>query len=235
MSWLEQCGLRAAINRLEPGNASNIKGHFEDIDIMTFHRQVIRRRRQSSQGWIYPVRTPIRLTKTERQDLESILQQRPTDHRPWGWKDPRTCLFLPTWRERFPHMVLVGVWRPCQQVVRSLTARFDQTGAESSKISRLAATRLWVSHNQLMLKALDQETQPLLFTHNQFAKHDRAIFEQINSRMDGALKFVPFSKVFDKSLIHQEKPVSPSNQILNRLTGVRQVTRALDAATCRLL
>ena len=41
----------------------------------------------------------------------------------WGWKDPRTCLFLDFWREHLPEARFLFVYRPPLEVLMSLVRR----------------------------------------------------------------------------------------------------------------
>jgi len=44
-------------------------------------------------------------------------------HPAWGFKDPRSGLFLPQWNRVFPDMSLLYIYRPCIESVHSLKRR----------------------------------------------------------------------------------------------------------------
>lgn len=70
--------------------------------------------------------------------------ERGAGDRPWGFKDPRTLLTLPFWREPLPGARLLGTFRHPAQVVRSLRARDPSTDID-------AAFSLWHEYNRRLL------------------------------------------------------------------------------------
>lgn len=78
-----------------------------------------------------------------------------SDGAPWGFKDPRTLLTLPFWRERLPHARFVGTFRNPAQVARSLTARDPSMPIQ-------AAFDLWRAYNARLLALYAQAPFPLL-------------------------------------------------------------------------
>jgi len=58
-------------------------------------------------------------------------------HELWGWKDPRTCMTLPFWKEIVPEMTIVLCVRHPVEVAQSLAAR------EIGYASREKALALW--------------------------------------------------------------------------------------------
>ena len=64
--------------------------------------------------------TPLNFDPTEKETKEAeALVTRIRRAGLWGWKDPRTCLFLPFWLDRLPDALIVGVFRHPLEVYES--------------------------------------------------------------------------------------------------------------------
>lgn len=100
-SWLARCGLYVG-DDLGPANQSNPKGHFEDQDFVLFQANAVCRIFPDSMGWKVTDARFVRFNESEEQQAREFIAQRSGDHEFWGWKDPRSVLFLEHWREIAP-------------------------------------------------------------------------------------------------------------------------------------
>lgn len=66
---------------------------------------------------------------------------------PWLIKDPRFCLTLPWWLERFPNAKVIWVLRDEQAVVSSLLRRQEKSDEAQSELDALKALELHYSYN----------------------------------------------------------------------------------------
>lgn len=109
---------------LMPATADNQEGYWEDQRLVKVAEDILRLFGGSwdappvfEEGWTADPRLdPIKAAA--RQALEVNEQ-----HRPWAWKDPRTCLLLEFWRELIPDLRLVVCARHPASVIRSLVTR----------------------------------------------------------------------------------------------------------------
>ena len=69
----------------------------------------------------------------------------------WGWKDPRTVLFLPTWLELIPEATVVVDLQASMEVMDSLFRRANLGDKMFERDPALAA-RLYVGYNAALLK-----------------------------------------------------------------------------------
>jgi hypothetical protein len=120
----------------------NRKGNRENQRVMDLNDAVLA---ASGGAWDRP---PARLrwdreTAAARDALVDALQAA-AGEQPWGFKDPRSLLTLPFWRERIEGARLVGTFRHPAQVARSLTAR-------DPSMPVMAALDLWLAYNRRLL------------------------------------------------------------------------------------
>jgi len=133
-------------DRLNPADAGNRYGHFEDLDFLRFHEDVLRARAIDAlappAAWV-PDPSPAELARAER-----LCEARGT--RPlWGFKDPRTSLFLSFWRERLPGARFVLLYRHPVEVVLSLLRRGSDPEVLRSPRTGFAA---WRAYNRRLLE-----------------------------------------------------------------------------------
>ena len=76
--------------------------------------------------------------------FDAMVARRRGHGRPWGWKDPRTTLFLEAWRERLPEAVFLLLFRRPWEVVDSLLRRGDKAFAINPRL----AADVWLAYNR---------------------------------------------------------------------------------------
>jgi hypothetical protein len=129
-------------SRLVGPHASNPGGHFEDRSFYEFHERVLGANGRIPAG--YEIHdAPLRLTDAHLSEAQNLVAERRKSDGPWGWKDPRTVLFLDFWREQLPDARFLFVIRSPWQVANSL-ARRDK---ERFRHDPCAALRLWYHYN----------------------------------------------------------------------------------------
>lgn len=105
-------------NSLVGANKGNRYGHFEDAGILEFHRNILIREFGSHMwGSGQP-----RITNEDRAQAVDLISQRQHKQH-WGWKEPRTCLFLDFWKSLLPGARFLFIVRNPISVVDSLVRR----------------------------------------------------------------------------------------------------------------
>jgi hypothetical protein len=128
---------------------SNPAGYYEDLDIVRLHATHLRRGQRFSHGWRCAPRQFLRFNPAERHQAQELAALRSVTHAHWGWKDPRTTLFLTEWKEIIPDLKVILPWRPCAAVAASLVARGIQQRRLHLLIDPVSAIRMWQAHNRL--------------------------------------------------------------------------------------
>lgn len=118
--FLHQCGIQMG-DAFVAADDANPRGYSEDEAFVRFHTQVIQRVANSS--WFAP--EPIVPNEEEKEAGRELLRARGKAV-PWGWKDPRSCLFLEFWRELCPEAKFLFVFRSPFAVVDSLHRRENE-------------------------------------------------------------------------------------------------------------
>ncbi len=129
-------------------DAGNPRGHFEDRDFVRLHEEMLV---AAGETWLtgraHPV-TDIPPALVER--ARSLVAAR-SRLDVWGWKDPRTLLFLELWDEILPEPGYLFVYRHPVDVALSLARR----GVELRSNPWLAL-RAWITHDRELLRFVER-------------------------------------------------------------------------------
>lgn len=136
-------------------NFDNPRGFYESMEIVELHRSILRSRGYRWFNWMFAPPSARSLRPAEIAAATSIVKRRSHESSFWGWKDPRTLLFLrPLWMQVLvepPHLLAV-VRRPCC-VTSSLLHRGDDIGVSDPGEHRQRLIDLWTYHTNLLLDA----------------------------------------------------------------------------------
>lgn len=160
-------------------NASNPMGHFEDVGFFSFHRRALVAQGLGSEGYTATARgdVPAALEK----EAHDLLAARTRPGTAWGWKDPRTTLFLDFWQERLPDARHVFVFRRPWEVADSLFRRGDDTFT----LNPAFALDVWTHYNRLILDFVSRHpARCLVFEISQVIADPDAVVAAVRSRLD---------------------------------------------------
>jgi hypothetical protein len=151
-SVLQHAGVNVGERLLGPA-VGNRHGHFEDVDFYKFQDRLLARFGQS-----LVVQSPDALGEISPEEIKqarALIQQRKM-HTLWGWKDPRTSLFLEFWHSLLPEAGYVFVYRHPVDVVLSLLRRASDLEAVADP---LAGLRAWQVYNEALLRFYEQHSR----------------------------------------------------------------------------
>lgn len=142
-SLLQNAGLDIG-DRLMEAAFSNVKGHFENLDFVEFHQNVLDSQGLNQAGWV--LENDIDVAQEYIEQAKELIEKNQSKTF-WGWKDPRTTLFLDFWAELVPKSRFLFVYRSPTEVVDSLYRRGDVEFCENPTL----AIELWMHYNQKIL------------------------------------------------------------------------------------
>jgi hypothetical protein len=153
-------------------NVANPRGYFEDLDFYKFHEQLLHRR---SQSYLYVhADFSFEPTTADVERAQRLIAGR-SDRRLWGWKDPRTALFLPFWHQLLPQARFLFVYRHPFEVLMSLLRR----GEFNNHPCLEAGLHAWQLYNNNIKSFYDQHADMCLLVHIDRAIGDVAQFAQL--------------------------------------------------------
>jgi hypothetical protein len=227
-SWLEICGLKIHDGSVWGSGPGNLKGHFEDKDFVDLHDSAIKSKDSASRGWIlFPKKTIFFKSDEHFSRALELVEIRNAKYNIWGWKDPRTSLFLEHWKKILPSLKVIMLWRPCPEVIHSLIRRSRKTTIPIMKIGFIKSLRLWKSYNTLLLEYKKKHYQDtLLFSLKSIVNSDREVLNHINSEFQTKLDYTPIETIFDRELLIHDR-ISNYHQIFCRYFGSESLEKKL--------
>jgi hypothetical protein len=151
-SALRQAGLQLG-SRLNGPGPGNPRGHFEDLDVWRLPEEMLAAAGETAFSAGDDFQAP-RGDGFERRAAALVAAR--AGQRAWGWKDPRTSLFLDFWEPLVPRASYLILYRHPVDVVLSLLRR--NTQPELREEPRLAF-RAWTVHNRRLLALLDRHRE----------------------------------------------------------------------------
>jgi hypothetical protein len=166
-----------------------------------------------------------------KQATTTLLSTVLTQHQhPWGWKDPRTCLFIDKWHQVFPDARAVVIFRKPEDVVDSLIRR--ELVAQQRRKNRPAAwfvlinyrvnkksvankyLKKWIVYNKKIIEFLAKKSlgEYSIIEVSRLLEQDKLVFDKINNSLGLVLTYMPIRTVFDKELL---QPGSQENYSFN--------------------
>jgi Sulfotransferase family len=214
------------------------KNHYEDKRFVRFHTDLIRQADPSKRLLWEPV-APIIPTGGEIERARSLVEARSSES-PWGWKDPRTVLFLDFWSDMLPEAVFLFVFRAPDEVVDSLRRRGDR-----ELIRRLPgplatfryqrALRSWGLYNSRVLDFIAAHpTRSCLIDVDTLIADPERVFQLVRRRLGIPLRAVDLSRIYDPRRLRRE-PHARVRRVLGRDTEAGNVHERLTKTAMRHL
>lgn len=225
-SWLQACGIVIDRGRLLGPSKGNERGHFEDMDFLDLHARATSRQAPGSDGWKLFHTRPLSFDLEESKIAQALIADR-RRFPLWGWKDPRTTLFLNQWKRLIPGLKFLFVWRNHADVAGSLVERGTR-GSPHVRISSRRAVQLWIAYNQRLL-AFKREfpRDCILISLPGLISDADGVLELMRKRFGFDLAYRPMREFYEGSLMHRHR------HLLVRAWGKSQNASALESALRR--
>jgi hypothetical protein len=147
---------------------TNPYGHFEDRDVVRIHNRILL---ENGLDWQVAEEFLPTISRPRWQAIERHVARRRVEHRLWGFKDPRVCLFLPAWKHVMPDSKILVTFRSLADCASSLARRhaselFAVSGPQEVHrrfftVPDLAA-RMWLLHNRALVDFARQHPEDVL-------------------------------------------------------------------------
>ena len=142
-NWLYNCGLHLGDNLMN-GAFGNIKGHFEDWEIVNIHENDLKEKGLYTTGLRLKNESVFVLNNNTKKVLKDYIKRK-EKVKEWGWKEPRGTLYLDSWKELLPGMKCIAVYRHYGDVIDSLRRRIHHS---------IFKTKIYRKTNRTILKII---------------------------------------------------------------------------------
>ena len=208
-SLLQSAGIDVG-QKLFGEDRGNLKGHFENLDFMNFHQDVLRSTGICEAGWT--LKKSINVTEYYIDIAKSLILKNASLIQPWAWKDPRTTLFLDFWSTLMPEIKFVFVYRSPWEVIDSLYRRGDEIFRHNPQF----ALELWTNYNQAILDFYDRFPDKCFLVHlNQIISQPTTFIESVSKLLSIPLNF-PKDDLYDASLLQTQGSHSQRALLIQR-------------------
>jgi hypothetical protein len=175
-SMLVDSGVHLGHNLLGP-SSGNSQGHFEDTDILEFHRNVLLANGIVSEGYTTQLQIPV--PESLKCRAASLVAARTGSQTPWGWKEPRTTLFLDFWSQLLPKACYLFMFRRPWEVIDSLLRRNETTFHWNPSF----AIDVWTHYNRRLLEFVQRHADvSVLCELTQVVECPAEVFDQVRRR-----------------------------------------------------
>ncbi|HVX86212.1 MAG TPA: sulfotransferase [Phycisphaerae bacterium] len=206
-SLLQSAGVGMG-EKLYAADRGNVKGHFEDMDFVEVHRAALLGNGLDETGW--SDRWPLEVPPEVAAQARALVQQKAARTvngaaGEWGWKDPRTTLFLDFWHTLMPEARFIFLYREPWEVADSLFRRAtDRAILDHPRL----ALDLWTHYNRRVLEFMRRHPRQCLLISNDAATADGGAFIRAINAHFGAGLAIPAKDLFDPEVMVKEKPGS---------------------------
>lgn len=200
--WLSKCGLNIGDN-LMGASDSNRDGHFEDLDFHDLHEEIFQAH-DIPYGGLENIEN-ISLSKEERRKIKSLVGKKNKKYHQWGWKEPRTCLFIDEYIRLIPHVKIIVVLRDFNAVINSLinraTKQLRGTILNSGRMGKLRLIIYDLTQGKELNKRLAKKYSKTTILYY------KKIIEALNKKDKHDIVSIRFDKLFKADALVMEKLV----------------------------
>ena len=205
-SYLQKCGLYLGESLL-PGNTGNERGHFEDTGVMHFHEEILQRT-----GHRYIIGEMTRPVFEIRESDPAVISGfvgRLAQKDVFGFKEPRTSLFLDLWDRSIPKEYdkkYVFLYRNPDLVVDSLLRRGTDPDVTANP---LTGYKCWYIYNRELLRFYRKNKSHCIFVSiDKFIQQPQVCLDRINKKFGLQLAGPALESIFEKKEFKQNSETS---------------------------
>lgn len=219
-SVLQAAGLQIGC-AVPAAGLGNPRGHFEDPDFLSLHEDMLAASGEScfSIGEDFAPTTDERFAR-RAEALIAARQALPL----WGWKDPRTCLFLDFWEPLLPEARYLFLYRHPVDVALSLWRR---NGDLELREDPWRTIRSWEVYNRRLLAFRDRHPERCFLAQVPSVSADLgALVRRVREELGVPLDDGPLPALFAPQELTPQAPPNPSWESL--IPGALELYGQLD-------
>lgn len=239
--WLHQCGLHVG-DDLYGAGIGNVKGHYEDKDFIALHDYLLK---INDSHWRNTSPTDFVYDDYSIEKSKMLIKLKDSLHGQWGWKDPRTCLFLDHWEGLLPTARYIVVYRPFQEVVDSLLRREFKVKNNlvyllnlrkyvskylNQNIIKENNLKVWVQYNHEILQFISNvgKERFLVMRNDQLLKYSKQIFDHLRSTWNFNLEYTDIRSVYDSDITQKAQMDVLQGVNVDLLNQAKDIQSSLD-------
>ena len=199
-AMLQSAGLEIGERLMGPSDA-NKYGHYEDLDFYEFHVSVLLRRASMKRGSFWNQACPFPISCAPARNL---IARRMRTAGAWGWKEPRTTLFLNFWQQLIPQLNCILLFRAPWEVADSLFRRGDANFLKNPNM----AVRVWLNYNHAVLAYHNRHSERCLLVESFAVREPGRLLEAVAQKFGH--HFGPIGELYDEQIYSHH--TSPQHQ-----------------------
>ena len=208
-SLLQSAGLNIGKNLL-PANEFNPKGYFENTEFLNFHESLLYSLGIDKIGWT--TNNNISVPEYYIDQARKLIEENQCFSQPWGWKEPRTTLFLDFWSNLLPEAKFLFIYRSPWEVLDSLYRRTDDIFTNNPEY----ALEVWKFYNQKIMDFYHDQPDKCLIVHiNSIIKDPSWLIKTIENKLSIPLS-EPDTSLCDLSLLKRQESQSQRPYIIKK-------------------
>jgi len=147
-SYLLHCGVYMGDEMLD-GRIGNKYGLFEDRSFLELHKNILKNNRT----YTYIPKTRLIVSESEFSKAQALFKSYNKKYKLWGWKDPRTSLFLNMWDEVDSNNQIryLLMYREPYSVVDSLCRRLIKYKSPYQSVMPVLGCKAWLKYNKSVI------------------------------------------------------------------------------------
>ena len=209
-NYLQLCGVHIG-DTLHPADRGNPRGYYEDVDFLKFHKDLLsflglsiflleEKQLRSQVPARFGLRAKEIIEKKERYTV-------------WGWKDPRTSLFLDFWQEIIHDLKVLFLLRHPVSVVGSLLRRgTDRIVKRRPSI----AFQSWHCYNERILQFYrENRANCFLVDIDDFLRDATGVISRLALKLEIDLSVEKFDTVYAKGVFKNDRDLYDTSLILS--------------------
>ncbi|MGD0038764.1 MAG: sulfotransferase [Bacteroidota bacterium] len=199
---LQEAGVDLGTELLGP-LPGNPRGHYEDLKFLHFMDEIVQRK-----GLGILLEEENQISTLQPNEIEYARQLINKRHNVpiWGWKDPRTCLYLDLWEKLLPEAKHIFIYRHPLEVATSLIRRGTDI---QILLDPIRGIRSWILHNKFILKFYQGHKESCFLLHvSNLGINVNSTITSISKKLDILLQTKHLGKNYSTNELHLLNPVN---------------------------